>query len=243
MDQISRYTLGFSTSDTIYPATRLLKNDCNFPVYRRPLKPKLLVRLGHATRLVNDQKCEAPKEFGIKFKAIIGIGYNIGIFIHIKFLVSANVIPSEWAHNPFLCVESDVPPKLQFDCGRSGSINTFIPDTVLSQKYASDTHDKLRAHKIIARVTEGQATLISSLKRYKRRLGLTITSIASIIPRGVIFPSAGKSNLSRLYARSLQLLENWAFSALITTELQNPTFDGLNRVGSAACLSPQGGMA
>lgn len=244
VDHISRYTLGFSTGDTIYPATRLLKNDFNFPVYRRPLKPNLLVRLGHATRLLNDQKGDAPTESGIKFKAILGIGCNIGIVTHGKFFVSANAILGEWAHNPILWLESDVPDELQFDCGRSGRINTFIPDTVLSQKYVADnTRDKLRAHKIIARVAEGRATLISSLKRYKRRLGLTITSIVSMIPRGVIVPSTDRSNVSRIYGKSPQLWENCAFFFLITTKLHDQTFDGLNRAGSAACLSPKGGKA
>ena len=242
--------VGIGIPGTLSPLTGLVKNANSTWLIGEQLDQDIADRLERPVRLANDANCFALSEAqdgagqgaSVVFGVILGTGVGGGLVVNGQIIEGRNSITGEWGHNSLPFPEISEVPGPTCYCGSNGCIETYLSGPGFAADFAKQqgfpAEETPTAEAIAALAEQGDAAANLYLERYENRLARALTSVINIIDPDVIVLGGGLSNLARLYDRVPPLLQEFAFSDGLTTELRQNQHGDASGVRGAAWLWP-----
>jgi len=241
-----RGTVGIATPGAISASTGLIKNSNSTTLNGRPFDSDLAKRVGRPIRIENDANCfalseavdGAAKNADVTFGVILGTGVGGGLVIHKQLIAGRNHIAGEWGHNPLPWLESDELPYATCYCGRSGCIESFLSGAGLTRDYQGRTGINLSAQEIALAAESGDPFAVECVKVYRNRLARSLAALINVLDPDVVVLGGGLSNIATLYDELPSLVERYAFSDIISTQIVRAKHGDSSGVRGAAWLWP-----
>lgn len=240
-------SIGIATPGSLSPKTDLIRNSNSTVLNGKPFDRDLAQFLGRPIRIANDANCFALSEAvdgaaaaaASVFGVILGTGVGGGLVVDRKLLAGHNGIAGEWGHNPIpFAVDPETPPRSCF-CGRVNCIETFLSGGALAKDHQFRTGQAISAEEISERAAQGDAEAEHSLAVYADRLAQALAVVINIVDPDAIVLGGGVSNIPQLYAVLPPLLDRYAFSDGVTTQVLRAMHGDSSGVRGAAWLWPR----
>lgn len=240
-------TIGIGTPGSLSPKTGLMRNSNSTVLNGRPFDRDLAEFLGRSVRIANDANCFALSEAidgaashaATVFGVILGTGVGGGLVIDRKLLAGHNGIAGEWGHNPVpFAIDARMPPRPCF-CGKVNCIETFLSGGALSKDHLARTGQAVHAEEIARLSAKGDTEAAHSLTIYTDRLAQALAAVVNVFDPDAIVLGGGVSNIASLYDDLPPLLNRYAFSDGVTTQVLRAVYGDSSGVRGAAWLWPQ----
>lgn len=239
-----RGTVGVAMPGALSLVTGRVKNANSTWLNGRGLKEDLERRLAREVRVANDANCFALSEAtdgaaaGAKvvFGVILGTGVGGGIVAHGRILEGVNAIGGEWGHNPLPLPRDEDRPLTRCWCGRSACIETYLSGPGLAADHARVTGERMSAHEVAARASDGDEACTRTLARYAERLARALATVINVLDPDAIVLGGGLSRIARLYDEVPRLWADPVFSDEVRTRLVAPMHGDASGVRGAAWL-------
>lgn len=240
--------VGVGIPGAISGQTGLVKNANSTCLIGHPLDRDVEAAIRRPVRVANDANCFAVSEatdgagrgYGVVFGVILGTGVGGGIAIDGRTHTGLNAIAGEWGHNPLPWTQSlggvSEAPGPNCYCGAQGCIETFVSGPGLSRDYAADGGDDATAKEISSMAQAGSSLAIAAVIRYTDRLARALSGVINILDPDVIVFGGGLSNLSTIYDRVPELLNDLVFSDVCNTPCVKNVHGDSSGVRGAAWL-------
>lgn len=240
-------TVGIGIPGAVSRKTGFIKNANTTELIGQPLQQDLSEGLDRPVRLANDANCFALSEATdgagkgapVVFGVIIGTGVGGGIVVNGQVLEGLNSICGEWGHTPLPWPNNNERPGLECHCGKQGCNETFLSGSGLSRSHDPISASGPRAEEIVEKAEKGDAAALRTLTTYERRLAKALTVVINILDPDVVVLGGGLSNIARLYENVPPLIQEYAFSDVISTPLVKAVHGDSSGVRGAAWLWPQ----
>ncbi|MDP6376812.1 MAG: ROK family protein [Kiritimatiellia bacterium] len=254
-----RLEVGIGTPGSMRPASEVMQNCNSVWLNGRPLKRDLEVRLARSIKLANDADCFVLSEardgagagYASVFGVILGSGVGGGIVFDGLLHRGPNALSGEWGHTP-------LPMRLRKG-GRSGNSG---PDTSLKSRRCycgkvdcvemflsgpglAATHRELWGEDVSAKHIArcGSTEAHETLDVYMHMLAGALSQVVNIVDPHIIVLGGGISNVDRIYAEIVPLMEQHVFAGRCRTPVVRPRWGDASGVRGAArlCWSSGGG--
>lgn len=239
--------VGICTPGSVSAVSGVMRNANSTCLNGRALREDLAAHLNRPVRIANDANCFTLSEATDGAAAgahsvlgvILGTGVGGGICIGRQIVSGVNGISGEWGHIAMPHIDGLNRGRACF-CGRLDCIETWLSGPALSRSWREATGTAATAEEIFQRLDldEDDHEAIAVTNNYFKLLATALAVPINILDPDVVVFGGGLSNVSRLYRRLPELIQQHIFSDHMDTRFVPATYGDSSGVRGAAWLWP-----